>query len=625
MKLTKLKLTNFRCFKEEICLEFDDMTAIVGRNDIGKSTIMDALAIFFGETKIDKDDACLYGNRKEVAITCEFDHVPSHIVVDVNFRTNLQSEYLLNGYGRLEIRQIYDGSLANPKLVSVEALARHPTAKGVSDLLELKRTELIARANELGVDLTGVNKQANAPIRAAIWCGVGDLGLADVPVSLEKEGGKQVWSALMPYLPAFALFKSDRESTDQDAEAQDPLKAAIRDALKAVEQELAKVQAHVETEVRRIADATVEKIKEMDASLGAALNPIISTKKWDSLFQTSITGEGGVPLNKRGSGVRRLVLLNFFRAKAEQAASESQAGSVIYAIEEPETSQHPRNQRMLLAALSDLSATPGRQVIITTHTPMLARGLPDKSLRFLDSDTTGRRTIVTGGPDTNEKIARSLGVLPDHSVKLFIGVEGRHDITFLKSISRSLRSEGLDLPDIETLEVTGEIIFFPFGGSNLALWISRLSPLNRPEFHIYDRDNAPPEEAKYEAYAAEVNARDGCTPVITAKREMENYLHPDAVREAYQDKGISISLGSLFGDFDDVPTLVAQAVHAATASTPWPMNDADKCAKKVSQAKVLLNAAAAAKMTQARLGQSDPRKEVIGWLTAIARTIGQRS
>lgn len=93
---------------------------------------------------------------------------------------------------------------------------------------------------------------------------------------------------------------------------------------------MAKVQAHVEAEVRRIVEATVEKIKEMDASIAKTLNPVVSTKKWDTLFQTSITGNQGIPLNKRGSGVKRLVLLNFFRAKAEKAAIEKQAGSVIY-------------------------------------------------------------------------------------------------------------------------------------------------------------------------------------------------------------------------------------------------------------------------------------------------------
>ncbi|KWV60186.1 hypothetical protein AS156_30060 [Bradyrhizobium macuxiense] len=623
MRLTKLKLENFRCFKDEVCIEFDDITAIVGRNDVGKSTIMDSLAIFFEEAKPDKDDACLSGDRKAVRITCEFDDLPEKIILDADYETSLEAEYLVNLDRRLEVRKTFDGSLATPKLTSVEAVAVHPTGSGVNDLLQLKKADLVARATELGIDLSDVNKQANAPIRAAIWGGTQALKLDLVPVSLEKEGGKQVWTALAPYLPAFALFKSDRASTDQDAEAQDPLKAAIRDALKAVEQDLAKIQAHVEAEVRRIAEATVEKIKEMDASVAQTLNPVVTTKKWDSLFQTSITGDEGIPLNKRGSGVKRLVLLNFFRAKAEKAAIERQAGSVIYAIEEPETGQHPRNQRMLMSALSDLSATAGRQVIVTTHTPMLARALPDTCLRFIEAHENGTRTVAAGGPDTNARIAHSLGVLPDHSVKLFVGVEGKHDISFLKGMSKVLRADGVDVPDIDALEISGELIFFPFGGNNLALWTSRLHPLNRPEFHIYDRDNPPPQPGKYDTFASEVNARDGCSAVTTSKREMENFLHQEAILEAYQDANITVTFGAPFTDFDDVPTLVAQAAHAATADAPWPADAPKKCNKKTGQAKSLLNTAAVTKMSRARLAECDPGDEVIGWLRHIGERVAQ--
>ncbi|GAB9214408.1 ATP-binding protein [Bradyrhizobium diazoefficiens] len=623
MKLTRLKLENFRCFKDEVCIEFDDITAIIGRNDVGKSTVMDALSIFFEDANPDRDDACLSGDRKAVRITCEFDDLPDNIILDADHETTLEAEYLLNDRGRLEVRKTYDGSLANPKLTCVEAVAIHPTAERIADLLQLKKADLVARAETLGIDLSDVNKQANAPIRTAIRNGTGALELDWTYIPLEKEGAKQIWSALARYFPSFALFKSDRASTDQDAEAQDPLKAAIRDALKAVEQDLANIKAHVETEVRRIADATVEKIKEMDSSLAQTLHPIITTKKWDSLFQTSITGDEGIPLNKRGSGVKRLVLLNFFRAKAERAALDSQASSVIYAIEEPETGQHPRNQRMLMSALADLSATAGRQVIVTTHTPMLARALPESSLRFIEAHPDRSRSIAVGGPDTNARIARSLGILPDHSVRLFVGVEGKHDITFLKGMSKVLRREGVDVPDIEALEVSGELIFFPFGGNNLALWTNRLQALNRPELHIYDRDNVPPLRGKYDDFADQVNARPGCLAVTTSKREMENFLHQDAILEAYETEGVNINFGAPFADFDDVPTLVAQAVHAATADAPWPADAPKKCNKKVGQAKTLLNTKAVTKMSQARLAQSDPANEVIGWLKEIGDRVAQ--
>ena len=51
MKLRLLKIKNFRCYREEIAIGFDDLTALIARNDTGKSTILEALDAFFNLTK----------------------------------------------------------------------------------------------------------------------------------------------------------------------------------------------------------------------------------------------------------------------------------------------------------------------------------------------------------------------------------------------------------------------------------------------------------------------------------------------------------------------------------------------------------------------------------------------
>lgn len=615
MRLRRLLLENFRCYAAETTIDFVDFTALVGRNDVGKSAVLDALEIFFGSRAPDKGDVSNTANGNPIRITCEFDLLPTAIVIDADFETTLAAEYILRANGNLAIRRTYANATA--KLVSTEALANHPSSQEADDLLLLKRAELIGRANALGIQVPAGN--ANAPLRAAIWQHFADLNLAERYINLEKEGAKQIWSSIETLLPTFALFRSDRESSDQDPEAQDPLKGAIREAIGMVAEQLAHIQATVEAEVQRIANATVAKVKEMDPSIAETLRPVVTTKKWESLFSTNITGDENVPINKRGSGVRRLILLGFFRAKVEQIAENREAGHVIYAIEEPETSQHPRNQRMLLAALTELAAL-GRQVIVSTHTPTLARGLPEDSLRLIERNDDNTRTISPGGGDISQRIAKSLGVLADHNIKAFIGVEGQHDIAFLKGASKAYVAAGVDVPDLEALELAGAIMFFPMGGSNLALWASRLSPLNRPEFHICDRDLPPPANAKYQAHVDAVNARPGCQAVNTSRREMENYVHRDAITEAYADNHIAITLPAQFAAFDDVPAMVAQAVHAATSPHPWPADEESR-RKKISRAKHQINGPAVAKMTAQRFGIVDPQNEVRDWMLAIGHML----
>jgi energy-coupling factor transporter ATP-binding protein EcfA2 len=621
MRLVGLTVENFRCYVAPISVRFDHLTALVGRNDVGKSSLMDALAIFFETINPDKDDASKNGEPKLMRISCEFDQLPDSIVVDADFPTTLASEYLLSRSGTLVVRKTYNGALATPKASSIEAIAMHPTAEGYHDLLALKKADLAKRAADLGVDLKDVDKRANAPVRSAIWAACDDLKLAEVPVSLEAEGGKQAWAAMQQFLPTFALFKSDRASTDQDAEAQDPLKAAIREAIKAVEPKLQEVKEYVEAEVKKIAAATVDKLREMDASVAETLDPVVTTKKWDSLFSTSITGDEGIPLNKRGSGVKRLVLLNFFRAQAEKNAAERNSTSIIYAIEEPETSQHPRNQRLLLKALRELAVAAGRQVIITTHTPVLARHLPECDVRFIQRDGAGLRSVDEGSPAISAEIAKSLGVLPDHNVKVFVGVEGPHDISFLTGMARILRAAGEDVPDLEQLEVDGELIFIPLGGSNLAVWSSRLKALNRPELHICDRDNPPPANPKYHDHMVAVNGRAGCLAVATNKRELENYLHHEAITEFYAANGVAIAFGVPFADFDDVPQCVAEALHLASGGDAWGNLPQEKRSKKIRGAKSSLNNGIVTFMTPDRLNQTDPDNEIRTWFREVARML----
>lgn len=612
MRLEELRLRNFRCYKDEISVRFDDLTAIVGKNDSGKSTIMEALDIFFNGSGPDENDACKFGRKDDLCIAAVFSDLPSSIILDQDAPTTLSGEHLLNSDGYLEIHKIFNGGIPKPKLTCVKLVAMHPTAPGTGDLYRLNNAELKRRGAETGADMSEADKKINAQLRAAIRATAKDLQLEETDLLLEDGNGVNFWKGLQAHLPAFALFRSDRPSTDQDPEAQDPLNAAIKEAIRQQEMALNRVQAFVEREVTKIADLTVEKLKEIDPLLAGTLNPQVSTKPWSSLFKVSITGDANIPINKRGSGVRRLILLGFFRAKADLLQRESNKQSIIYGIEEPETSQHPRNQRLLMSSLQDLSLSD--QVVITTHTPMLARVLPATALRFIDVGPEGVRRIATGGTDdVNDAITKSLGVLPDHNVKLFIGVEGKHDISFLRGLSKVLSAGGDTVPNLEELELDGAVIFLPTGGDNLALWADRMRKLNRPEFHVYDRDTVPPDLPKHQARVDAVNARANCRACSTSKREAENYIHFAAINAALEAIGTTtFRFIAQPGNFEDVPRALMDGINAVAANHDlW----GDKRAKE------FLNGAALNAMTPDMLSELDPDGEVRGWFRRIAELI----
>ena len=315
MKLIEIKITNFRGYANETCINVDSLTVLVGRNDAGKSSIFDALDIFFNDSAIEREDCCVRTESSEVKIVCVFDELPALIIIDEQYPTSLDSEYLVRADGKLEIIKTYDCSAAKSKLTGAYAKALHPTVTSIDDLLSLKLTELKTKALQRGVSLADVNQTAKAPVRKAIWAATEDLQLEEREVALKKESAKDVYDQLQRQMPLFALFKSDRASTDQDAEAQDPLKAAIKEAISRRTAELGSVLHDIQTELESVAARTVDKIREMSPELANQLHPSVKNKSWESLFNVSLTGEDDIPINKRGSGTRRLILLNFFRAK----------------------------------------------------------------------------------------------------------------------------------------------------------------------------------------------------------------------------------------------------------------------------------------------------------------------
>ena len=537
MQLKEVVLENFRAYKNRHHVPVDQLTAFIGKNDSGKSSIFDALAAFFGHPlgKIDVSDVCVHaGTSGVLRVGCVLTDFPDSVTIDASSVTTLADEYLLNPNGDLEIHKVYefnDGSMKKPK---VFAIANHPTAQGVDGLLTKKNADLKKLAQAAQVD-DAVDKRSNVALRKALWGKAGNLSLQSVEIQLDKEDAKAIWEQLSKYLPEYALFRADRPSTDEDSEVQDPLKVAIRQAIDEVQTELDAVKEKVKARTLDVANRTITKLADFDDSLASQLNPTFkSDPKWDGLFKLSLTGDDEIPVNKRGSGVRRLVLFSFFRAEAERLREEHGKGNIIYAVEEPETAQHPSNQRKVVEALQSIADADGCQVMLTTHVPALASLLPVASIRYICPHVANGREICIADEEVIKNVVADLGIVPDKRARVLVCVEGPHDLQFLKRINRLLRNE-----DPNVIDIFGDprVALVVLGGSTLREWVNQhyLKNVGLPEVHIYDRDELKDGKYKYQEAKDAVTARgDGSIGFLTTKREMENYLHVDAISDALQ-------------------------------------------------------------------------------------------
>ena len=429
-------------------------------------------------------------------------------------------------------------------------------------------------------------------------------------------------------MPIYSLFFVDKPLTDQDSDIQDPMKEIIKEVLKRdnITPLLVQLKEAVQNASTSLADDTINKLNELDSDLAETLRSNFPKEPtWNSIFKLTLEDNRGVPLNKRGSGMRRLVLLSFFRAQVENRRTTN-APNIIYALEEPETSQHPDFQLMIVNALRDLSETDNAQVFFTTHNSNLAKEIPKKSLRYVYSDN-GNTNIESGinpdGTDNTEiidKIIDTLGALPDpkNKVKVLIFVEGENDINGLIGISKILNSNDNSIINLENNE---SVAFIPTGGSQLKYYIEKkyLDGLLQSQVHIYDSDIPA-----YVQSVADLNAENNDKKIgyNTAKLEFENYLHHEAINECYQDLNITINLTEII-DTDDVPEKVAREVHSVTSDTDWntinpdPLKTEEKQKKKISKAKRQLNTNAINKMTIERLIERGGYDEIKNWLDKI--------
>lgn len=415
MRIRSMKLNNFRGYKEEVIIDFCNLTAFVGKNDIGKSSILEALDIFFNEgkgtVKLDKDDinkhALTEGNN-EIYISVCFEELPDEVIIDDTNETTLQSEFLLNTDGNLEIIKKYP----NAASAKVFIKAYHPSNPNCKDLLLKKDSDL---RNILdNEDIECPDRTRKAVMRASIWNKYeDDLQLKEMEIDVTKGDTKTIWDKLQNYLPLYTLFQSDRKNSDGDSEVQDPLKFAVKEILKENElrEQLSEIASQVEEKLTEVSDRTLQKLREIDVDIANSLNPVIpsvESLKWADVFKNvSISGDEDIPINKRGSGTKRLILLSFFRAEAERRYLESDNSCVIYALEEPETSQHTENQKILINALLTLSELPNSQIIISTHSSNIVKALDFTNLRLItyEDDLKSVSSVLPGQlpyPSLNE-------------------------------------------------------------------------------------------------------------------------------------------------------------------------------------------------------------------------------
>lgn len=444
MPLCKMRVLRYRAFEDSGEIPIGGTTAIVGPNDVGKSVLLRALALFFSPPSrggLAAEDLHGMDTAQTARIEVAFDpgRLETTLVnLDAKNSIDLVEDHLIDDCGTLHLAV----EISTNRVESFEILLEDVDDNSFPLALK-SQDELLELLKQRGLEAKKSGKETNKERRdklrqAAVDEGSGrKSGWVDAS-SIEKQ--------LRAILPEFVYFTDSSDYSISTTQVQNHFKGVVDRALSG-NPEARKFEQDIRATIQIEFDKVYSHMSRLTDTVSAIQAvPQVSWKKavdGIGLFWTDVAGLN-VPFASRGAGVRRLFMVAYLQYQAAEGILEPTGKRYVFAIEEPEVHLHPGAQRELDAALRDLSSL-GHAVVLTTHSPVIAAGASVEDLVLVRRHGPSSTAITFPGVDYMQ-IASDLGLeASDRLVgkNYVILVEGPSDAEFYSTALGQLNKAGL--------------------------------------------------------------------------------------------------------------------------------------------------------------------------------------
>jgi predicted ATP-dependent endonuclease of OLD family len=558
MIITSIKIQNYRGIKDEQIIPLSSFSSIIGKNDSGKSIVLNAIASFLDIKSFQITNSDFNDESKSIKFEIEFTDDDLYRKIESKVKTKIKKydglDYFLNDI-------IQDNKICIKKEIknvgktfsSIELLVND--YEGDFSFLYEKMDEDLNQITskysiEIPVDGKGRNSKLEKIEYIKKYCESNNIKRKLIYI-------EDIYK-IDSLLPAVELFVSDygleadtKFKTNSVSEIEDFF--AIETASN--ESRLKKIELDIQREMNKEAESIKSYMSDYTSSLNKVqIQPTISWKDSIKSVDVSFQFDGDskpIPMSHKGTGYRRLFMVARFRYLAEK----NKGHDVIYLIEEPETFLHPSAQEDLLLSLLNLSLE--NQIIITTHSPVFVGHTDVNSVILCQKDDTSIYSSSNVFKSREEefivKVIEDIGIKPYYNLvdkfEKIVFVEGPGDANFIDSLSRGLFRE--KLKDNE------KVLILPGGGTSIENFINidYFKKSNRELYLILDSDkqNSKAKEEEQNKIIEKFKEGNKCFAYLLKKRCIENYYHPRTIERIYE-----IESGTLdfFGEGDDVKKII---------------------------------------------------------------------
>jgi len=547
MKLTHLRIQNFRCY-DDAEIELDrPLLLITGSNDSGKSALLSAIEMFL-YSRAKPDDADFRSLDPEGENSAEDIRIIAQVENQSGSHKIQRRFWKEDG----ELQWVYETEEEVPKDDELQ--------EALENFTDWKADPQREFLGDLGFEEFGSNQDKRYEQLKEY--------VADAPSEMD-------WmEKSRPDLPDVNRYMSE-EMGDPVKDVQKFLKDAVEDRVQEVKQErgeYARIEREIEERGNKELDVLEEVFSRYDyAEEKTQLEPNLDFDllKGLSIEALNIRQNGNVrPIGQLGAARRRKLLLALQEWRLESLRTSDEPSSLVLLYDEPDTHFDYEAQRKLFDILHQLSEEPGDvQVIVASHSLNLIDSVDIDGIVYLDRSTDENdviRTQIERMGDWSEihGIARKLG-LRNHIVlnACILCTEGKTEQRLIPELYQFDR--GRSLPSIGVEMVRGAE-----GGADPAWHLCREVLRNsRDAFLILDSD------AKESGTRNTIDAdaisdfndqfdkdviTTGKNLIYLGDKEIEDTFEDQTLAEAFK-RYINQDIGRSISDDEDITEIITEA------------------------------------------------------------------